>query len=565
MLRYFLIFSLLSISLLNASITLTNDVKKYEHFQLQYFYDDSSYLDIESIEKTSFVDTIPSQFTKGYHLGIGWFKLEINNQSNTEYFVVYFTEPFWSKLDLYTKSNNTWKVQRNGLNVMLKDRSIQDSNPAYRINIPTGESHTYYIKGQTISGHIGEFQVFNHEEYFKPSRSSITELYLIYMFVLFGIFLLNFYNYLRTREVIYAYYTAYIASFIIFISIKSGTYLMLDLQGWEEGLHTVGAFVVLFFILFSKRFLELKKYMPDCDIAFKISAGILVLFILLISQNVPYSSLLFNIFSSLLFVFLFIVTFKIWLKGSIGAKYYLIVLMIFIPTMSLMILTFNTLIDNNDITRYSFLAGAMFEIMVFTLLLTNRYMELNATNKLLSERTKELEETKKLLLVEATTDMLSGLYNRRYFSDISHKYFNTAKRYNQDLSILMIDIDDFKNVNDKYGHGVGDMVIEQSSNIFKTVARKSDIVARYGGEEFIILLPETTMDKACKLAERIREEIESKNLELLDSSICNITVSIGVTKLNDILDDNIEQTINRCDKALYKAKNGGKNQVYKLV
>lgn len=192
-------------------------------------------------------------------------------------------------------------------------------------------------------------------------------------------------------------------------------------------------------------------------------------------------------------------------------------------------------------------------------------MNINNTNNLLTIKTVELENMRKQLTIEATTDVLSSLYNRRYFYDIAEKYYHTAKKYDQELSVLMIDIDKFKDVNDTYGHDVGDNIIEASAKILTKITRNHDVVARYGGEEFIILLAETGSDKAIELAERIRVEIENNHITLENGEVVHITVSIGVTQLNNKNDKDIEETIKRCDNALYESKDQGRNRVSTIL
>ena len=103
---------------LHATVTLTDDKEIYDDFTLQYLYDEDASLTIDEIEQADFTATISNQFTQGYHKGAAWFKIEINNQSKNEDFVLYFAEPFWTKLDLYSKNNGTWSIQKNGLNAM---------------------------------------------------------------------------------------------------------------------------------------------------------------------------------------------------------------------------------------------------------------------------------------------------------------------------------------------------------------------------------------------------------------------------------------------------------------
>lgn len=591
--KIFALLLLCSVTL-HATVNLRNNIEKYEHFTLEYLYDEDSVLAIEEIEQREFPDLLPSQFTKGYRSGTAWFKIDLINQSINEDFVLYFTEPFWSSFDLYVKKNGAWDIQKNGLDILLNNRSIQDNNPAFKMHIPSNESRTFYVKGTTLSGHIGAFEVFTSKEYFRPSRISITNMYIIYGFILFSIVLLNVYSFIVMKERVYAYYIAYILSFIVFTSMKSASYLSLGFAGWSEGLHVVGTFIMVFLALFSGAFLELKQRMPFINKIFKLTVLVFLLFAVLISLNVPYSSLLFNIYGSFFITLLLVVAVKVWLQGAISARYYLIALMIYMPAMALMTLTFNGLLENTNISRYAFLGGAFIEIVFFTLILANRYKDMNRekirikderlkekernqilleyeiekrtndlliTNENLLKQTEELERTRDQLTVEATTDSLSTLYNRRYFTKISEQSFHMAKRYHDNLSIIMLDIDDFKSINDTYGHMVGDQVIKSCADVLKRIARESDVVARFGGEEFIVLLPKTDEEEALQLAERIRTNIQAIKLCCEEGREFDVTLSAGVSQIDDAKDEKIEEIIKRADKALYKAKSEGKNKV----
>uniref|UniRef100_UPI004047F794 diguanylate cyclase n=3 Tax=Aliarcobacter sp. TaxID=2321116 RepID=UPI004047F794 len=159
------------------------------------------------------------------------------------------------------------------------------------------------------------------------------------------------------------------------------------------------------------------------------------------------------------------------------------------------------------------------------------------------------------------TDSMTKLYNRRYFEETANNYFELAKRNESVVSLLMLDVDNFKHVNDTYGHKVGDIVLIELSNLLQNLTRKSDIVCRFGGEEFIILLSQTNIDTANIIAEKIRANIENHAIKLDKLNHLNITVSIGVSQVNILTDKNIEDCIKRSDDALYKAKNSGKNKV----
>ncbi|MDW7971852.1 MAG: diguanylate cyclase [Thermodesulfovibrio sp.] len=167
----------------------------------------------------------------------------------------------------------------------------------------------------------------------------------------------------------------------------------------------------------------------------------------------------------------------------------------------------------------------------------------------------ERKEMEKQLYTLSISDTLTSLYNRRYQLEMLRNAKNKADRYGEPFSILMIDIDNFKSINDQYGHNMGDLVLKKVSNIFIKNVRASDIVSRWGGEEFLILLPNTQLDGALTIAERIRSQVEAINIETLPK----ITVSIGVTSYK--ISETIEKLISRADKALYEAKISGKNNV----
>ncbi len=172
--------------------------------------------------------------------------------------------------------------------------------------------------------------------------------------------------------------------------------------------------------------------------------------------------------------------------------------------------------------------------------------------------TDERERLKKI----AMTDQLTGLYNHNHFYQRLEEEFSRSSRYNTPLSMIMMDIDDFKLVNDTYGHPVGDLVLKQIARILKLYIRKADIAARYGGEEFAIILTYTSAEGAIEEAERIREMVENYSFEELGDK--NLTLSLGVATYESGSFKDSAELVNLADKALYKAKRSGKNCVMTL-
>jgi diguanylate cyclase (GGDEF)-like protein len=165
------------------------------------------------------------------------------------------------------------------------------------------------------------------------------------------------------------------------------------------------------------------------------------------------------------------------------------------------------------------------------------------------------------LLVESMTDPLTGLLNRRYFTKLSQREVARSLRHGLRFSVLMLDIDHFKRINDNFGHPVGDLAIKALAEICNQALRPHDILARYGGEEFILTLPHTDEEGARVVAERIRKAVEQLELPAASGPV-RFTVSIGVSIYKKDL--TLERIVERADEALYKAKQAGRNRIVSL-
>ncbi len=173
-------------------------------------------------------------------------------------------------------------------------------------------------------------------------------------------------------------------------------------------------------------------------------------------------------------------------------------------------------------------------------------------------QTELLQEKNKKLSELAITDELTQLYNRRYVIQRLREEIARSKRHSMSLSCLMLDVDYFKEVNDKFGHLAGDMVLRELADLLQNVVRATDVVSRYGGEEFIIVLPQTDWQGAYYVAEKIREEVE---MQCFTTNNIKITVSVGVAGFEDgnVIDDGL--LIDQADTAFYIAKKSGRNSV----
>jgi diguanylate cyclase (GGDEF)-like protein len=180
---------------------------------------------------------------------------------------------------------------------------------------------------------------------------------------------------------------------------------------------------------------------------------------------------------------------------------------------------------------------------------------------LIDERTEELKEANTRLEQLATTDQLTGAWNRRYFDDAARRAIEVARRNERPLCVVLVDTDRFKSINDTYGHPVGDEVLKAVTNVLQENARKADLVARIGGEEFAILMPEAGVGLAAQAAERMRAALEedvSPRVSVLENR--PVTASFGVAAFEHA-GDRLEDLLSAADDAMYHSKTTGRNRV----
>lgn len=194
----------------------------------------------------------------------------------------------------------------------------------------------------------------------------------------------------------------------------------------------------------------------------------------------------------------------------------------------------------------------------FEHLVDERMKDLCTKNTVLEAALLQHKKIEAELVQLATIDPLTLIPNRRKFDDMLNYELNRDSRYHNGLSLIFFDLDKFKLINDLHGHKAGDDVLKEFTRLVSRHIRKADIFSRWGGEEFALLLPETSMTKAIKMAEKLRKETERYDF----TDVGKITASFGVTQF--IVGDNETSLINRADQALYKSKKNGRNRVEAL-
>ena len=528
---------------LNANIILTDETKKVNNFTLSYLYDEGKMLNIEQISQKEFTKTTRSQFSFGYVNGTTWYKLTLTNQSKNENYILSFIEAFSDGLNLYREDNGIFTKSEGGLLIPLDKREYYDSSPTFALNIKEGETKTYYVEAFSKFSSAGEFIIYEQKTYLTQGKPLYIALYMFYFGSLVIVILFNLFLYLTIKDKVFAYYTAYIFFYALFILVFSGFDLYLGLEHLHDEFHIVTPLVMVFLTLFSTYFLQTKVFYPKLYKLLMANVLIYAMLTPLVFITVEPWIEVVNFITTFTFIILIVVAMMTSRKGYSLAKYYLFIMLIYIFTLVLMSSVLMGDIQNNYFNRYIFIIASYLEIITFSIILAKIYNKTKA---------------------QADRDPLTGLYNRRYFSNQADKNLELSKTHKQAFCILMIDIDKFKDINDNYGHNTGDKILIKLSHKLVELARVQDIVSRHGGEEFIVLLPNTTTIEARKIAENIRIKIQNMQVTADSGETIDMTVSIGVSQSK--FDDNlsIEKIILDADINLYQAKETGRNKVYSV-
>lgn len=187
-------------------------------------------------------------------------------------------------------------------------------------------------------------------------------------------------------------------------------------------------------------------------------------------------------------------------------------------------------------------------------------VELEGALSEVREKNTQLEKSLKRIEEVAATDPLTGLYNRRHFGKVIEQLFSESQRYDTDVACVMIDLDGYKQLNDSFGHQIGDQILVVAAKVISGNMRKMDVAARYGGDEFVLLLPRASAEEAGRVAQRIRDEFRQASAILLRRNE-GVGMSIGVASMQTDSPHNTDQLIAAADAALYGAKAAGRNRV----
>ncbi len=511
--------------------------------QLDLLEDKDGQLTIETVSRepasTGFVAATPTTTNVGFSSSAWWVRFTLHNPSDHPR-LVYLRQgyPLIDMLDLFEPvEGGGWRTHATGDRRPFGTRPVDARDFLFPITVPAHAERTYYVR------YASQGPVDIHLAVMDPNEVTAAESreYLSYG-VYFGCVLMllvwSGLVFIAVRDPAFVAYFAYVASFGIYMLVNTGfafQYFWPDNPWWANTCLVVLLNLALITALqFSTTILRSRDYTPRL---FLVARGLQVLGLagIALAPFVPYSVLIKPVTFLILISVFFMISLGIisLLAGSRPARYYVIAWSAFLTGSVIFLLKNFGVVPHTFLSQHSWQVGALLEMILLSMTLSSRVNELKQQSR---------------------TDPLTLLGNRRLFDDRFPIEFSEALQEKRPISLLMLDIDNFKAYNDRHGHALGDEAIKIVGAALRRYSRKPALACRYGGDEFCMILPGTDSEAAATLAERLRANVESAL-----SNGTRMTISVGhATLLADEFPTH-DRLFDAADAALYSAKEAGRN------
>jgi diguanylate cyclase (GGDEF)-like protein len=515
-----------------------------------------------------------------------WLKVQFPRLDHLNQWLLEVDHAILDKVDVWFIEHNTILSEYHGGDAYrFGSRDIKHEKFLYQVPMQNRDPLTLIMRVQSQNSVLIPLKIWQEKNYLIHSSEFNLGLGLFFGLLL-AMGLSSFFFYVTTNSINFLFYSGYAICVCATLATMHGIsfkYVWPNSTWIQEHATLFFPNAMLYFaIIFTRSFLEVQKHTPLLD---KILKWVSYVFIsaTLASLFVPYDlmMLLFFIFLSGTIALFFVVTYQLGAQNSSIARIYNFAWLSLLICILIAVMDRLAWVQLKLDSQNLIMLAASFEAIVLALILafnySNKQSELETSQQKakeeleykVEERTlelqialRELSETNRELEERNTLDALTNIKNRRFFDKRFLAEYRRARREQTPLSLVMLDIDHFKNVNDNFGHLVGDSCLKHVAHIMKeALNRPQDEVCRYGGEEFAIILPNTDQSGAIMLVEKVREQIENSPLQTNHETV-PMTISIGVTTVNNINHDVTENDIiNLADKALYQAKDQGRNRV----
>lgn len=520
-------------------------------FAMSYFIDSTGAMSLSQVQQQNFTNS-QNELTLGTNAKTTWSKIVIKNSySDTLRLFVHNPDAYHlEEVSFY----ETQSAQLINQSVIQLDKTGPKANmfggsAVFSFYIAPNQQKTIYVKSVTFSHQWFALTIYD-EEHSKRALVGNGNYIALLVGMMLALMIYNFFLYLSARKIENIVYALYLISGTVWVALSYGVaanffgIFSAELLQLNSNLLSMPSFLVIFVMLI----FETKKHYPKEHIALSIILFLLVADFIyslfdIVGALKPASSL-----AALMMTVTFGVSISLWRKGNTLAKYFLLGHSMFVIFNMLAVLYYKGISDANVINSHGVGIGILLEALMMAFILSYRIKSLEKI---------KAQQTELNRLVD--TDPMTGLYNRRYFDRKSEELIAAMATNQQELTLLIADLDHFKNINDTYGHDVGDKVIIAFANILTSEQGLADIACRYGGEEFVLLLNCNLLD-AKQVAERIRQKAQETYITIDEVQTVQFTVSIGVHSVAHA-STTVKETLTIADKALYKAKSNGRNCV----
>jgi diguanylate cyclase (GGDEF)-like protein len=571
--RFLLLFILFfTFSFSKNTININSDTFKIQDFEIGYFINDNDKFNLEDINSIKFLSGKNSD-TLGAKVKDTWVKIKLFNSTEKKQRIFLHQDLAFTCIFI-----NYYEVDNKGKLLNKKEINIYDStsqqlygsDAIFEFDLAALETKTIFVRQITPAYHFYNFSIFSDKE---------SKEYLIYEKVdgvlffglLIALAIYNMFIFISSRYKEYLYYSLYLISATTWIFYMYGSLAhYLNIYGAVAVRFNFGLMLTpVFLALFVQSIFETKE-------KYKTEHKFLNSIIIVLLSNSIYGIINFNHSLELLsislnyslLVFLFI-SLSIYKKGNKIIKIFLFahIFYLIFSISALMFYTGN--IAFSYIPLHGIGIGIIIEALMLSYLVSYKFKvieeEKEEQRKLKHEaiekqhksfiNSQKLKNINKELKNISITDKLTNIYNRAKLDESLEYQINYSKRYNETFGLMIIDIDFFKNVNDTFGHQVGDTVLVEFANILKSNIRETDILGRWGGEEFIIICPKSNLEETNIVAKKIKQQIETFKF----TKIKKKTASFGITIFKS--SDTLATILSRVDEALYKAKDEGRNKI----
>jgi len=542
--------------------------------------------DIVKKDWAEFKPQEPNKTVKGMSTSAWWVMLDVENQTSLP--ITWVLEAIYTHTDYL----NLYHIDSDGFVTMLLtgDKRAFSNRPiaseSFAFPFSTAENSQEKIVMRFAYHEIGMIELSTRawEKVAFHNHSSFTYYFYGCLFGA-GLFVIIFtlIVHIPTRLPEYYWYIAYL-TFVLANSLANTglghRFMWHDSAYLTDSAHIIiTAFAFICALQFNRIFLQTKQFMPRADYLLKFLITLAISSILFYLNGYRGLSGKLLMLTSILLAVMPLIGLWAWkvLKRS-DARWYVYAWSVWSVSMIVIVTRLAGVVEISDLVLWISRMGLLLQTVLLGLALIDhvnvlRKEKQNSEDKLIASlenantlleekvqaRTAELELAHQEAVSMAETDVLTGIGNRRFFFSRGEEALQLAKRLEQPLSLVMIDIDHFKKINDTNGHAAGDIVIKQVAETCKQRLRSTDIHGRIGGEEFACILMGTNLDEAKIFVERLRKDIEGTAVASTLGAI-KVTASFGISAMS-AQDDQLEALLHRADEALYQAKSNGRNRV----